>query len=843
MRELFADRWRAARGDGLIAASRCVAATIADTLHHGWAERRSVRRSNNEGIRTMWRSVRADVRFGFRRLRRRPAFTIVALVTLGLGIGAATSVFAVANAIVLRALPYANAERLLRLFERQDQEGFAGNIALGNHDDWCGIASFDACGAYVTADINLAGGDVPERVKGGGATAGLFAAFGVTPIAGRFFSADEAARNVPVAVVSQSAVNRFFGGAQAVGKTLLLDGVTHDVVGVAPDIPGMGGIAVWRALSTANQTRMNHAYRGVARLRDGASAIAAQAQLDAVSRRLQQEFPDTNAHWWGTVQPLQTYLARDTTQILQILGALVALLVLLCATNVAGLVAGQAAERRHELAVRLAVGADRRRLFTQLVVEGGVLAMGGAVAGVFLASWATAAVTAVLPPNVVLWREPGIDWAVLGFAVAIAAGAAVVFAVLPAAGVVRRALAAGDVRTAPTVAGPRGARSMLTAIQTALATVLLVAAGLLGSVLLRLVLIDPGFHPEGVLTFRVTPPRAGYTDAASLGRFYDTLYARLARLPQAERVAGAMAMPTGGPNTVRGVIRLGEPLPPPRRLRLTLFQVTTPGYFQTLGIPLRGRDFDANDLEKSPPVAIINESLASMLWPGQNAIGRQIHVHTDEPTPREVIGVAADIRQDDLEAEIGPMYYAPFTQSPRRTMTVAIKTRAPLDRATVQAELSAIDGALPLYELRPLETLIAQSTSDRKAITGIATFFGAVALLLAALGLYGLVSALVAERQREIGIRVALGAESGSILRLMLRRGLLMTSVGLAVGLGASVPASSLLQSMLTTTPPSMWITMTSVAALLVVVSLAATLIPARRALTVDPVSALRADT
>ena len=844
--EVFSDRLARARTQGLVAAIRLWCRTIGDVVEHGLTERYRAR-GRRERSDAMWQSVFSDVRFGLRRLRRRPAFTVIVLVTLGLGIGAATSVFSVANALLLQRLPYPDANRLMRLFERQDQEGFSGNVALGNLDAWCGVPGIESCGAYTTGDVNLAGGPTPERVRAASATIDLFRVLGTVPLHGRLFSAADVPPAAPVVLITDRAARRLLGSAEVVGRPLILDGVNHTVAGVIPAPPGLDSIAIWRPLATTNQPRTNHAYRGMVKLRAHASALTVQHQLDVQSRRLQEQLPDSNAHWWASIEPLQQSLTSDITGTLRALGALVAVLVLLCATNVAGLVSGQTWARGQEMSVRLSMGADGRRLLRQLLVENAVIALGGAALGALMAHWTVAGVVAVLPSNLTMWRTPAVSGTALGFAMLLSAGAALVFGVAPSAALVRRTLAARELRTALSVTSTQRTRSILAGVQTALAAVLLTAAALLGTVLLRLVLIDPGFHPENVLTFRVAPPRAAYADAAALNTFFESLETRLRRLPQVEAVSAAMALPTQGPNVARGVIRVGEPLPSrPRQTRLTLFQVTTPEYFRTLGIPLlEGRDFAPTDTASAPPVAIVNEHLAKILWPGQQATGQQLLIHTDEQTPRTVIGVAKNIRQSDLEDEITSLYYVPLRQSPRRTLSFVVRVAdggAPLDRAGIQAEVSALDPALPLYDIAPLDTLVARSTADRKALTGIAVFFSAVALLLTALGLYGLVSAIVLERRREIGLRLALGATPSSILGLVMRRGVVLSVLGLIAGLSIAAPATSLLRQLLTSAPPSSALTMTVVGVVLLGVVVTASWIPARRALGIDPARALRAD-
>jgi putative ABC transport system permease protein len=790
------------------------------------------------------RMIVNDVTHACRLIARRRGFSIAVITTIALGVSAATSVFAVSNALLLRALPYAGADRLVRIFEQQDIEGFSGNMALGNLDDWCGVPGIEACGAYAMSDLNLAGDDASVRVRAATATPGLFAALRVLPTAGRLFTHEDADAKAPVALLSASAAARLLGSSAApVGRTLRLDGVQVDVIGVLPDIPGFDDVAVWRAAGTAGQSRQNHSNRSVARLRPGVTLAVVQQQLDAVSLILQQQFPKTNAHWWGKIEPLQASMTSDVSPTLRALAGLTGALLLLCAVSAASLIAGRAGSRQHELSIRLALGAGRHRLVTQLCVEGLLLALGGALLGTAFAGWIIGAVVAVLPSRMVLWRTPDIDLQTLLFAVTAAVAASILFGLLPAIGVTRRSSGTAALQTRVTATGGNRLRSALTAVQAGLATVLLVAAALLGAVLIRVLTASPGFRTDNVLTFSVTAPRAAYADAPALTLFFDSLTARLAGLPQVESVGAALNLPMSGSSVQRGVIRFGDPLPQPGHTRLVLFQVSTPGYLRTLGLRLlEGRDFTDEDTATAEPVALINAMLAAALWPGEHAVGRQLLVHTDEKVPRVVIGVIADATQARRERQVQPEYYVPLRQSAHRTMTYALHLRGDLTRAALQGAIADVDRGIPPYEMATMDTLMNQSTSTRLAVTRLSTFFGVIALLLASIGLYGLVASTVTERRREIGIRLALGAPAQHLVKLVLRRGLAMAVMGAAAGLMVAIPVTTLLGDLLGDEPPSSLMAMTVVFVALVTTSLVACWMPARAALHVDPVTSLRSE-
>lgn len=839
MQEVFEDHRRVARSRGPGAQLTLWSRTVIDISLTAWREHRRRRPF------PVWspHMLLTDLSHALRLVSRYRGFSIAVMLTIALGVGATTSVFAVVNALMIRALPYPHADRLLRVFEYQDQEGFSGSLALGNLDDWCSAPGLEACGAYITSDLNLAGGENPERVRGAVATPGFFTALGIEPARGRLFTTAELDTKAPVIVVAEAASARLFAGADPIGRTLLLDGARYDVIGVAPNMPGFDDIAVWRGASTVGQSRQNHANRGIARRRDGVSLTAVQSQLDGISRALQTQQAATNAHWWGKVEPLQASLTAGMTTTFRALGALTTILLLLCAASAASLVAGRSATRARELSVRLALGASHGRIVTQLFIESAVLALGGAVLGIALAAVTINSVMAILPPRLVLWRTPGTDAASLAFAVAAALVSSLAFGLLPAIGLARRSRASASLQARFTSVAGHRTRAVLTALQTGLATVLLVAAALLGTVMMRVLFTDPGFAPNNVLSFNVTAPRAGYADAPALLSLFERLGERLAHLPGVMSSGAVFNLPLSGSSVQRGVIRMGEALPARGHARLVLFQVSTPGYLQTLGLHLLdGRDFSATDSADGQPVALVNERLATALWPGQRAVGQQLLVHTDETIPRTVVGVIADAHQARLDETIAPEYYVPLAQSPRRTMTYVLRSNTSLTRAAIQAELSAVDPSLPVYELTTIDSLFERGAASRRSITQLAIFFSVTALLLAAVGLFGLVASGIAERTREIGVRMALGASPSSVLRLVSRRGLAMALTGTAVGLAATVPVARLLGSLLTDAPPSNLQVMLSVSATLLAVAALACWLPALAALRVDPVNSLRSE-
>lgn len=848
MAALFADRLAAARAKGRAAIFALWWRTCGDLAAHGLAERRAERARTLSSRRQTMGSIRQDSQYALRALRQRPGFTTVAVLTLALGLGATSAVFSVTDTLLWRALPYPSPDRLVAVEETNARSGFGGNVAMPNFDDWRGrIGAFEAAAAWTMADVNLAGGQDAERTGSALVTTQFFDLTGARVIAGRTFRDDEREPGRDrVAVLSEGAWTRLFGGRRdIVGQNVTLDGVPHEIVGVVSVVPTMDNVAVWRPLarSGAATSRTNHAYRSVARLRPGLPAERARAELASVYGQLATAYPDTNRDWSAKVTPLQTTLTEDITSQISLMNAVVSVLLVITCANLASLLLARASDRRREFAVRAALGAGRGRLIRQVLTETVVLSAAGGIAGLALAVWFLQGLTAIVSRTVTLWTTPHLDWRVLLFSTALSIVTGLAFGILPAVLMTRRqpqtALRGGVTTTQSR--GGRHLRTSLSFVQMALAAALLVCAGLLLSSFYRVMQVDPGFDVRNVLAFRVTPPRSTYAAAPALLEYQTTLIDRLRHQPAVAAVGGVSGLPMAGGNVMRGVIRVGEPIPEPGRVRLALFQSATPGYLPAMGMRLvRGRDFNADDTATSAPVALVNESLAKTLWPGGDAVGRELLVHTDEQAPRLVVGVFADVRQNGLDRQIGGHYIAPLPQSPVRTLNVALRLSSPLDIAEIRRVAAAIDPALPIYQARTLDDLRSGSLSQRRALTITLGVFGALAVIVAAIGLYGTLAANVGDRRREIGVRVALGATTSAVRGLVVRQSAWVACGGTIAGLLLSYWATPLFRQSLfqvTTLDP---LTMAPVIGVLFAIAVIATWVPARRAMAVNPVDVLR---
>jgi putative ABC transport system permease protein len=844
MTAVFVDRHRRARMAGIGAVLLFWMRIVPDVIAYGIAERRLDRRA--DGRTSMIQSVLQDARYGLRTLRSQPALTFTAIATLAIGIGATTAVFSVADAVFLRSLPYPGADRVVVLSDVNRERGFSGNVAVPNFDDWrASVTVFEAAAAWSRVEVNVAGPAGAERIPAGLVTGDFFDLVGARPIAGRVFGDDAREPGFDtVAVITEAAWSRLFGrAADAIGRAAVLDGVAHTVVGIVPRVPGLEDVEVFTPLARTGAAlqRRNHAYRAHARLTPGVTVEQAESALDVVAKRLAAAYPETNTGWSVSVTPLAVELAGDVNQSIWLLAGVVGLLLLLTCTNVAGLLLSRASDRRREFAVRTALGAPRGRLIRQLLTESVVLSLLGAIAGLVVAQWSMATILRIILPAGREWALPSLSLPVLAFAAIVSVLTGILFGLAPAL-TVRQAGPQQDLRAGPAVSGGRRMRSVLAFAQLTLACVLLVGSALVLTSLVRILGIDPGFDARDVVTFRITPPRATHADGAALTTFFDTLSARLGALPQVRSAAATGGLPMAGSTTVRGAIPAGDPLPARGEEKLVAYQVSTPGYLRTLGMRVAGRDFTAADTASSRPVAIVNESMARLLFPDGAAIGREILIHTDETAPREVVGVVADVRYRGLERPILPQYFVPFAQAPRRTMTMAMKVTAPVSLADIRQIVQALDPSLPVYDVRPLDAVVRGSIASRQAQTATLTMFGGLAVLLAAIGLHGVIATGVRERRREIGIRMAIGASVGDVRRQFLRQGLGLAAGAVAAGLAASVALVSWSRELLfgleaLTAPP-----LAGVAAIVLFVALLATWLPARDATRVSPVETLRGE-
>ncbi len=801
-----------------------------------------------------------DIRFGVRMLWKSPGFTLVAIVALALGIGANTAIFSVVNAVLLRALPYKHAHRLVVLWEHKRTSDRAHNVvAPANFLDWQEQAqSFDGMAAFVDVRFNLTGAGAPIEIPAQVSTGNLFALLGADAALGRTYTdADAEPGHDAVVVLSHDLWQRQLGGApDIVGKTLMLNGRALTVLGVMPpdfkwfikENSQVGKPAeLWTPHKWTDRTRSGRFLSAVARLKPGVSATQAQAEMDTIAGRLEQQYTDFNKNWEIRLVPVRTQLAGELRKPLLVLLGAVAFVLLIACANVANLLLARAAARHKEMAIRTALGAGRWRVIRQLLTESVLLALAGGVVGLLLALWGVDVLVALSPANLISKTEVGLSLPVLGFTFAVALLTGVVFGLLPALEAARSDPQEALKETGRSNTGSprsRRVRGAFVVAEVALALVLLVGAGLMMKSFLRLQAVNPGFDPQNLLTMRVLLPRAKYPDDAKKVAFFRQAVARMQALPGVRAAAAVDALPFAGIGSATGFAIVGQPAPPAGNEQVTDVRTSDEHYFSTMNIPIvRGRTFTPQEAMEDRHVVVINEALARKYFPGADPTGQRLVIdmkQTNEPT--EIIGVVGDAKYATLETEPRAMVYWPHTQLTNAAMNIVLRTTGdPLSFApAAQREIQALDKDQPVADVRTMESWVGESTSRTRFGTLLLDVFAVVALVLATVGIYGVMAYTVTQRTHEIGIRMALGARPRDIFRLVIGQGLLLTLSGVALGLGAAFALTRLLASLLydvSATDPTVFV---GLAALLALVAFVASYVPARRATKVDPMIALR---
>ena len=805
-------------------------------------------------LETLWQ----DLSFGARMLLKKPGFTAVAVLALALGIGANTAIFSVVKAVLLNPLPYRNPDQLVWIWESNPSNDIPQEPAsLPNYDDWRNQArSFSGMAAFAQTALTLTSKGEPERISGTAVTANFFSVLSVEPALGRSFLPEE---NSPgknrVVILSNSLWQRRFGGnSNVVGQTLTLNGNPYTVIGIAPagfknPAPAQRHPAeMWVPLTInlEQAQRRSDFLNVVARLNSGVGLEQARAEMQTITSRLAQQYPETNTGWGVTIIPLHERLVGDTRLALLVLMGIVGFLLLIACANMANLLLARSAARQQEIAIRTALGAGRRRLVRQLLTESVLLALSGGALGALLAMWSVEALVALRPVDLPRLDEVGLDWKVLTFTLAVSLITGVVFGLLPALYAtspnLTELLKEGGRSATEGVRGSR-LRSSLVISEIALAMMLLIGAGLMIRSFLRLQEVDPGFNPEGILAIDLSLPASKYREDRQIVAFFHQLTGRLSTLPGVEGAAVVSALPLAGGDITTFSIE-GRPEPPPSQVIDAEYRVVSPGYFTTMGIPLvRGSGFTEHHTAEVPAVTIINETMARQFWPGEDPIGQRINLGNPARSPwRTIIGIVKDIRNEGLDREPYPQMYAPYAQFPRRSMTlVARAASAPLGLVpSIRRELTGVDQDQPLYNVRTMEQVMAESIARRRFNMLLITIFASVGLILAVVGVYGVISYSVTQRTHEIGIRLALGAQSKDVLKLVVKHGMASVFIGMSVGLVGAVTLTRVMESLIfgvSTTDP---VTFTAVTALLTLVALLACYIPARRATKVDPMIALR---
>ena len=824
--------------------------------------------------------VLADVRYALRSRARAPGFTVVAVLTLALGVGANTAIFSVVEAVLLRPLPFPNPERLTLIWGANSRTG-RSEVPFSQpdfEDLRAGVRTFDSLGAMVLGRFTLAGKPEPELVQGAYATAGFFSTLGLSPASGQLFSPRDDERGGPaVALLSHSLwARRFAADPAVVGRTIVIDSRPFTIAGVLPSSFRLASFArdteIWLPFSQdpfvdRRYARAVHSMAVIGRLRADATVARAQADLDLVAAHLRQAHPDDDANLEMRVVGLHDHAVKNLRSAVLVLYGAVAFVLLIACANVANLLAARSTGRQREIAVRSALGASPRRLIEQWLTESVVLGLLGGLTGLLFALWgidllSRAPLQGEGAPGQVGIAVGGIalNGTVFAFTLGLSVLAGLAVGLVPAWQSLRDSTGARlkDASLAST-AGPRRQRVLgtLVSAQVALSVTLLAGALLTATSLFRLLRVDPGFTATSVLTFDLNLAESRYGDPHRTAAFYDALLTRVRQLPGASAAGAVEYMPLTGTEATTVAFAADRPLPARGQEQRVDYASATPGYFPAMGVPVRGgRTFTDADRADAPRVAVINETLAPRLWPGESPIGKRLSMMLEslryfrdrapEFDPalgmREVVGVVADARRNGFSDAAPAEIYVPFAQRPVRDLTVVVGVEgdpAALTSAVRQA-VAALDPEQPLGSVRTLEQIVDASVAQPRFNSVLVSSFALLALVLSAVGIYGVLSYVVTERTRETGVRLALGAERSDIVRLMMGRGLRFTATGVAVGLAGAAGVSVLLTRLLFGISAAEPLVYAGSAATVMLAAFAACYLPARRAARLDAVAALR---
>ena len=795
-----------------------------------------------------------DVRYALRTLARRPGFTAIAVITLALGIGANTAIFSVVYGVLLRPLDYPEPERLVALRESNPLKQPDSQISPGNFLDWQQQNTvFSDLAAYRTVSYNLTADGNPERLLAGRVTSGLFKTLGVRAILGReFLPEEDQPGRAKVVLISESVWQRRFGtDPSVIGKTLRLSGEDFTVIGVMPAslrLPDQRERELWTPIAfTENETIYRHVRfaEAVARLKPGVTLDQAQAEMTAIASRLSQEHPNGNEGWTVRVAPVIDFAVGDARKILWILFSAVGLVLLIACANVTNLLLARAATRQKEIAIRVALGAGRFRIIRQLATESFLLAVLGAVVAWPLAVWGLKALIAIAPADLPRLAAVTIDNRALLFTLAITLLTGLVFGLVPALQLIKdnssQTLKDGGSE------GNRGGTgrrigNLLIAGEVALAMMLLVGSGLLLRTIWQLRNVNPGFDDRNALAITVQLSEKKYSDPKQVAQFSQKLVEQISTLPGVEATGVARILPIVHELTV-GYYVEGKPREPDNQLPQTNYSAVSADYFNAMRIPLiAGRAFNERDNQQSSRVAIVSAELVQRVFPGENPIGRRINVTTGPENFREIVGVVGDVTQQGLVRGSSPHVYEPFSQAPNSFMTLIVRGSSDPTALVpaIRSKVIELDPELPLQRVTTLDKIISNSIRQQRFTSVVLSVFAAVALVLALAGLYGVISYSVAQRTRELGIRVALGAQVGDVLRLVLKQGMTYVLIGEVVGIAGAYALTGLMKGLLFGVTATDKTTFIAVAVSLFLVALVACYVPARRATKVDPLIALK---
>jgi putative ABC transport system permease protein len=797
-------------------------------------------------------SLLADLRYGIRILRKNPGFAAVSILTLALGIGANTAIFSVVNGVLLRPLPYPDSERLLQIWETRRQEWDDGSVSPANFRDWRRqTRTLDEMGLYTYDSFVLTGTGEAQRLVGSKVSAGFFEVLKIRPQLGRALSEQDDRPGADGAVVISHAFwQRQLGGdAGVLGRRMALDGKTFSIVGVMPEsfrFPG-SYTQMWvpLAIDYDRENRGNHYAAGIARMKAGASLEQAQSEMDAIAGQLASAYPDTNREMVAKLVPLKREITGSVRPALMVLLGAVGFVLLIACANVANLMLARGAGRRREIAVRQALGARGGRLARQFLTESLLLSVLGGIGGILLAWWGVDLLLGILGRSLPRAEEVGVDGSVLAFTSLLLAATGVALGLVQAFQASRTSVNEALKESGRSQgSGPRHhlLRGTLAVSQMALALLLLTGAGLLIRTFFALRDVRPGFATERVLSLRIDVPRQRYPDAGKQIGYVHALLERISAVPGVRSVAATNEVPFSHSRT-RSSFEIDGRLAPPGQGPSADRRNVTPGYFRTMGIPLlRGRDFDSREKDGSPPVAMVNQTFARRFFPGEEALGKRLLLFN---TAREIVGVVGDVRHMSLSETLEPEIYVPLFQQPSDLLALAIDSAlAPPERLipAVKEALREADPAQPGYSFASMRARIEESVEPQRANGILLGTFAGVALLLAAVGLYGVTAHGVAQRTHEFGVRMALGAGRSDVIRLVLGQAFRLVGMGVALGAAAAYGLTRVISGLLFGVKASDPLTFAGVALLLFGVALLAGWLPARRAARVDPVTALRCE-
>jgi putative ABC transport system permease protein len=802
-------------------------------------------------MQTFWQ----DLRYGARMLRKNTGFTAIAIITLALGIGTNTAIFSVINAVLLRPLPYTEPEQLVRIYEEETDSAISrerNEVAPANFLDWRRQSrTLVEIGAWAQEEQALASRDHADPIVVAFVSANFFSVLGINALHGRVFTSEEdQPDHDDVVLLGYGRWQRQFGGdPNVVGQRVDLDGWQSTVVGIMPaGFQYPRGAEIWTPLALNNnqiQMRESHFLQVIARRRPSASLAQVRAEMESIAGSLAQRYPATNRNWTVDVVPLlEDEVGQVRTTMLLLMSAVGMVLLIACA-NVSSLLIARGAARRMEITIRSSLGASRWRIFRQLLTESVLLAGLGGGLGLLLASWGTDTLLALSPSEIPRMQTVKVDIYALGFALAVTLLAGLIFGILPA-------FRAAQVNPHESLKqGGRGASAAsrrifaaLVVSEIALALMVLIGAGLLLHSFLRLLRVDIGIQTSNLLTVEINLPSAQYSGNdynAKRVNFYEQVIERIDALPGVASAGAIDGLPLGGYQRVWTFRKEGQTLAPSER-PVAGFQVATTDYFRTIGMQIRrGRGFNESDREGSPQVAVINESFARDFYLNEDPIGRRIIIR-NEPNPREIVGVVSDIKHFGPGADPRPEMYVPYNQWAIGAVPLVVRTELDPEFmiGAVRKEIQAVDRGVAIGKVRTMNQMIAGALAERRFALLLVGGFAALALLLAAIGIYGVMSYAVAQRTREIGIRVALGAQSSDVLRLIVKQGLSLALIGIVAGLLGAFALTRLMRDLLFRVSATDPLTFIVIALFLAFIMLLACWIPAQRATKVDPMIALR---